>query len=87
MVGSPQTSAHRLRDGSPNLTWRELKSKLSSQYSSIPFKGHATKAFANLQQDLCELLEMYLHSTSELLSKMNHDMGMFQISGLNHYTV
>ena len=27
--------------------WKELKSKLSSQYSSIPFDSHATKAFAH----------------------------------------
>ena len=32
IVGSPLTSANRLRDRSPNLTWKELKSKLSMHY-------------------------------------------------------
>ena len=37
--------------------WKELKSKLSGQYSSIPFDSHVFQAYTNLQQGLDELLE------------------------------
>ena len=39
------------------------------QYSAIPYDSHVTQAFALLKQDPDELLDMYLHHTSELLSK------------------
>ena len=39
------------------------------QYSGIPFPSHATQAFAQLEQGLDELLDMYLHPPSEFLSK------------------
>ena len=88
MIGSPLTSVHRLRHRSPNLMWRELKSELSRQYSSIPFNSHATQAFAHLQQGLDELLKMYLCCASEILSKIHHpsDLSQFLAEGLNHYT-
>ena len=60
VVGSSLTSAYKLRDRSPNITWTELKSELSRQYSSV-FDSHATQAFAYLQKSSDELLEMYLH--------------------------
>ena len=69
MVGPPLNSAHRLRVRSPNLTWGELKSDFSRQYSSIPFNSHATQAFAWLQQGPDELHKMYVHHASKLLLK------------------
>ena len=49
-----------MRDWSPNLMWKELKSKLSRQYSSISFDSNATQASAHLQQGPDELLNTYL---------------------------
>ena len=49
MIGSPLTSAQKLREETPYLMWKELKSGLSRQYSSIAFDCHATQAFAHLQ--------------------------------------
>ena len=86
MIGSPLTSAHRLREGTLNLMWQELNSKLSRKYSSMPFHSHVTQVFVHLQQGLEELLKMYLHS---FLSKIHHTLYMSQMSveGLNNYTV
>ena len=64
MVKSPLTSVHRVRDRSPNFSWRELKSKLSMQYSSIPFDSHTTQTFAHLQQGQDEILEKNFHSSA-----------------------
>ena len=50
MIGSPLTLAHRLRDHLTYLIWKDLKSKLSGQYSTTPLDSHATKVFAPLQQ-------------------------------------
>ena len=72
MIRSPLTSAHWLREGTPNLMWKEFKCKLSKQYSSIPFDSHVTQAFAHLQQGLDELFKMYPHHASGLLSKIYH---------------
>ena len=89
MVGSPLTSAHRLRDRSSNFTWRELRSELSRQYSSIPFDSHATKAFVSLYLAQDEPLEMYLHHASEHFSKIHHlsDMSQISVEGLKQYTI
>ena len=43
--------------------------ELSIQYSTIALDSHFAQAFAQLEQGLDELLDMYLHCTSELLSK------------------
>ena len=67
MLRSSLTSAHRLKDGPPKLTWKELTGELSRHYSSIPFDSHATQAFAHLQQGPSELPEIYLHCASELI--------------------
>ena len=69
--------------------WMELKMELSMQYLAIPFDSHATQAFAQLEQGSDELLDMYLHCTSKLLSQINHtsDMSRILAEGLNHYTV
>ena len=58
-------------------------------YFSFPLDSHATQALPHLQQDLDELLEMFLHHASELLLKIYHTSDMSQISaeGLNHYIV
>ena len=89
MIGSPLTSAHTLREGLPNVMWKELKRTLSRQYSSIPFNSHTSQAFAYLQQGPDELLEMYLHHECELLLKIHHtsDMSHISAASLNHYTV
>ena len=59
IVGLPLIPAHRLRDRSPNIMQRELKSKLSRKYFSIPFDSHATQDFTHLQQGPDSLLEMF----------------------------
>ena len=41
MVGSPLTSAHRLRDQLPHLSQKDLKNELLRKYSTIPFTSHA----------------------------------------------
>ena len=89
MIGSPLISAHRLREGSPKLMWKELKSNLSRKYSSISFDSHATKAFPCLQQGPDELFKMYLHCASDLLSKIHHtsDMSWISVEGLNCSTM
>ena len=82
-------SAHRLRHHLQHLTWDNIKNELSWQYSTIPSDSHITQAFAHLQQGPIELLEMYLHCASELLTKIHHmtDMSQILARGLNHYTV
>ena len=85
MVGSPLTSAYRLRDCLPHLTWKDLKSELSKQYSTIPFIIHATQSFAYLQQCSDELFEMYLHCASEIYHMT--DMSEIPAEGLNHCTM
>ena len=40
IIGAPLTSAHRLRGGTPNITWKELKSKLSMQYYNSTWQSH-----------------------------------------------
>ena len=59
------------------------------QYSAIPFDSHSTHAFLKLEQGPSELLDMYLHHASELLSKISHtlDMSRILVEGLNLYTV
>ena len=79
MVRSSLTSAFRLRDYLPHLTWKDLKGELLRQYSKIPFDSHATQAFYHLQQGSDEILEMYLHHATELLSKIHHTTDMSQI--------
>ena len=37
------------------------------QYLTFPFGSHAAQAFAQFEKGLDELLDMYLHCTSELL--------------------
>ena len=80
-------SAYKLRDHLPHLTWDDLKNGFLSQYST--FHSHAIKALTHLQQGPSEILKMYLHHASELLSKIQHKMDMSQITveGLNHYTM
>ena len=89
MTGSPLTSAYRLRDCLQYMMWKDLKSEPLRQYSTISFNSHATQAFAYLQQGPDELLEMYLHCASELLSKIHHttDMSQMPAKGLSTYTV
>ena len=55
----------------------------------MTFDSHAAKSFAHLQQCSDELLQMYLHCASELLSKIHHmtDTSQIPAEGLNHYTV
>ena len=67
----------------------ELKRELFMQYSAILFDSHATQAFAQLEQGPDELLDMYVHHASELLSKLYHisDVSMTLMDCLNHYTV
>ena len=89
MIGSPPTSGHRLRDHLLHLMWKDLRSNILRPYSTIPFNSHATQTFSNLQQGPYELLEMYLHLASELLSKVHHmtDMTEVPVEGLKHYTI
>ena len=89
MVGSLLTLVCRLRDCLPHLTWNDLKNELLRQYSTILFDSHTTQGFDSLQQGSDELLEMYLHHTSDLLSKIHLTTDMFQIltEGLNHCTM
>ena len=89
MIGPPFTSAHRLRDCLPYLTWQVLKSEFSRQYSKILFNSHANQAFAHLQQGPDDLLEMHLHHASELLSKIHDTTHIAQIptKHLSCYTV
>ena len=81
MVELHLTSANILRDHLPHLTWNDLK---------MNFQGNsqcATQAFAHLQQGPDELLEMYLHHTSELLSKIHHTMDMSQIIIISTFVI
>ena len=89
MVGSPLASAHRLRDHLPHITCKNLKSKLSRQYSAIPFDSHATQAFTHLQQCSDDLLEMYLYHAREFVLKIHCMTSMSEILavGLNCYTM
>ena len=89
MLGSPITSAYKLRHCLPHLIWRDLKSELLRQYSTILLNSHGILAFAHLQQGSDELLEMYILCASELLLKIHHTTNMFLIpaEGLNHYTM
>ena len=89
MTGSPLSSVNSLKAQLSNLTWTELKKELSTQYSAIPFDSHATQAFAQLEQGPDELLDMYLHHSSELLSNIYHtsDLSTILAEDLNHYTV
>ena len=89
MIGSPLTSVHRLKDCISYMMWKDLKSELLRQYSKIPFDSHAIQVLAHIWQGHNELLEMYLHHASELLSKIHHTTNMIQIlaEGLNYYTV
>ena len=59
------------------------------QYSAILFDSHATWAFVHLKQDQHNLLDMYLHHTSDLLSQIYHtsDMSRTLAEGLDHYTL
>ena len=47
------------------------------------------QALAHLQQGPDELVEMYLHHASKLLSKIHHitDIAQIPVGGLNHHTV
>ena len=89
MTSSPLSSANTLKAQSLNLMWTELKRELSMQYSAIPFDSHSTQAFAQLEQGLDDLLDMYLHHANELLSKICYtsDMSRNLAEGLIHYTV
>ena len=60
---------HMLRDCLPHLTWKDLKSQLLRQYSTIPFQQLCHPSHCLLQQGSYELLEMYLHCASELYQK------------------
>ena len=42
LIGSPLSTANRLKTRSPNITWADLKNKLSMQYSIIPLDTHET---------------------------------------------
>ena len=46
------------------------------QYSTIPFNSCAIQAFAQLGQGLDELIDVYLHCTSEPLSKFPHTLNI-----------
>ena len=72
MTGGPLSSAKRVKAQSPNLTWLELKRELLMVYSIIQSDSHATQDFTQLEQGLDELLDVYLHCSSELLSKIYH---------------
>ena len=89
VTGSLVLSANKLKARSPNVTWMELIRELPMQYSAILFDSHATKALAQLEKGLDELLNMYLVHTSEHLSNIYYTSDMSRISGdgLNHYTV
>ena len=89
MMGSPLSPAKRLKAQSPKLMWTELKRELSMQYSAIPYDSHVTQAFAQLEQDPDELLDIYFHHAIELLSETYHtsDMSKIFADGLNHYKV
>ena len=67
----------------------ELKRELSMQYSVIPMESHVTQAFTQLEQGPDELLDRYLHCTSELLSKIYHisDISKLLAESFNHYAV
>ena len=52
MVGSPLTLACRLRVHLPHLTWKDLKSELLRQYSTIPLDSQTTQAFAHMMSYL-----------------------------------
>ena len=58
MTGSALSSANRLKAGSPNLMWMDLKKELPMQYSVILFDSHTTQAFAPLEQGPDELLDV-----------------------------
>ena len=89
MTGYPLLSANRLKAKSPNITWMELRGKFSMQYSTFPVDSHTTQAFTQMEQGPDELLDMYLHHTSELLSKIYHTLDISEISAgeLNHNTM
>ena len=89
MVGSSLMSSDRLRDCLSHLTWDDIKHELLRQYSMIPFGSQATQAFTDLQQGCNELLKLYLHHATELLSKIQYmtDMSQIPAEGLNHYTM
>ena len=58
------------------------------QYSLIPLDAHATQAFTHLEEGLDELLDYYLHHTSDL-SKICHtsDMSRISMEATSHYAV
>ena len=89
MVGSPFALDCRLRDCLPHLTWDDLKNELLRLHSTTPLDSHATQAFAYLQQGPDELLTLYLHCASELLSKIHYmkDISQIMAEGQNHYTM
>ena len=88
-TGCSVLTANTLKSGSPNLTWTELKNKLSIQYSIIPSDAYETQAYTHLEQGLDELLDNYIHHASKLLSKIYHasDMSRISVEGTNHYAV
>ena len=81
MVGSSLTTAHRLRDRSPNLAWGELKSKLSRQYSSIPFDSHDTQTLSYLQQGLDELMKCIHTMQVSFIENQPHVRHVSDVSG------
>ena len=62
---------------------------MSRQYSIIPSNTYAIQDFTHLEQGLDELLDDYLHSVSDLLSKIHHtsDMSWISVEDTNHYAV
>ena len=48
IVGSPLTSACRLWDCLPYLTWDDVKYELLRLLQTLPFESHAMQAFAHL---------------------------------------
>ena len=89
LIGSPLSTAKRLKTRSPNLTWADLKKELSMQYSIIPSDTQTFQAFSYLEQGPDELLDDYLHCAGDLLSNIYHTSDMSRISaeGTNHYAV
>ena len=69
--------------------FRILGQSCSGWCSNLCRRYSILEAFAHLQQGSDELIEIYLHHASELLSKIHHTMDMSQVlaEDLNHHTM
>ena len=69
--------------------WTELKKELSMEYFVILSDTHAPQALTHLEQGPDELFDDFLHSASELLSKIHYtsDMSNILAEDTDYYAV